>query len=805
MQSDDQPLRSALQAGERSYGHGTRLGGADFSYQVQSWRVDRAYTTDLPAAMRAFTGSSAAQLDLELTGAYGVAAPALYSPWAPRESGDAARPGQSVVQTTSLNTGRQLPVFRGTVRSRSADSGTDTVQITALDGAERLRGPAALPRPYAGFVAQRPIASATWCVDELLRQAGILTCPPVREGRDTGPITGNALTLVHASLHGGFAAAYGTPLTLPDQTQYTWSRAAAPYEMAVLPNKPGLTMAWAPRSRLVAPGGSILLEASVNTLKAAPGGRMLYLKAVLDRQGTDFGSVQMSFDATTGTVAAWSGTYGKSGGVSASWSFPQLVAQPGVWHLGAIVDTEWAVVGSVYDGSGEWVSNPVTVFPVLRGPDGVVLIGGGSQLGSSAADNQPDAELHRVEVVTDFATECVQVSQGYTADYHGDDFELDWTKGATLDDVTLPLYSIPAVSGSQWDVIGQIAAAALGTAEFDESGIFRWRNHTRFLAPPTHAQRTVTSVGDIASLTVAEEIDACRNYCVQPYQDWSQVSYQTATVLADPLVRAIASGQTYTVSYPFDEQEYDVLAPLVDDDTTPVTDGTTVLRFAATNAANAAPVKGRVETEIDRSNGSLTLTMRSWARSNAVYTVAKAGAGSINLVTRKPVNDPVVRQAVGLDPDPNKYSEHTYGRQQYTAQASDWVQDAAAAQSLADTLVRAGRYPVPLYSNVEVLYDPRLQLGDVIELVDYSGAYLDQLAWVVGNTVEAANDGTVKQTLTLRGASYNGGPASSSLAPESPADPALRRDRTYAQLGTRFAGYRDLTGVGGNYRDLWSR
>ncbi|WP_162948542.1 hypothetical protein, partial [Streptomyces europaeiscabiei] len=119
MQQADDATEAALAAGERTTTHTTRLGGKDVSAQVQSWQLERSYATDLPAAMRAFSGSSAAQLQVQLSGKDGVSAPELYAPWALRATGDIARPGQSVVHRGGVGA-TTLPAFRGTGRSRSA-------------------------------------------------------------------------------------------------------------------------------------------------------------------------------------------------------------------------------------------------------------------------------------------------------------------------------------------------------------------------------------------------------------------------------------------------------------------------------------------------------------------------------------------------------------------------------------------------------------------------------------------------------------------------------------------------------------
>ncbi|MGK5639711.1 hypothetical protein ACSNOK_15570 [Streptomyces sp. URMC 126] len=154
MRSGRPEIDRALAAGERAHTYKARLGGVSLGekdYQgttvggyVQSWAVERTYNTDLPTAMRAFGGGAAAQLDLDLSGSDEKSAPRTFSPWAPRWPGDMVRPGQSVTFFAGVD-GLDLPAFRGTVRARSAVSGTDTVKITALDGTERLRGRRSFP------------------------------------------------------------------------------------------------------------------------------------------------------------------------------------------------------------------------------------------------------------------------------------------------------------------------------------------------------------------------------------------------------------------------------------------------------------------------------------------------------------------------------------------------------------------------------------------------------------------------------------------------------------------------------------
>lgn len=141
-------------------------------------------------------------------------------------------------------------------------------------------------------------------------------------------------------------------------------------------------------------------------------------------------------------------------------------------------------------------------------------------------------------------------------------------------------------------------------------------------------------------------------------------------------------------------------------------------------------------------------------------------------------------------------SEKYYGRQEYTAESTDWVQNAAGAAALAQAMRAAGVLPVPVIGDVEVLYDPRIQLGDVVRVVDSSGATLDTLAWVVGIRTGATPDGGVQQTLTLRAIKPVPDPADFELAPDAPSDPAPVTYATYASVTSTFATLAALTASG---------
>ncbi|MFD9906376.1 hypothetical protein [Streptomyces sp. NPDC059063] len=750
MQPSDPALDAALAAPERRPAHATRLGGKELGPDVQSWKVERAYATDLPEAMRAFSGSASAQLEVQLGGHGGVPAPRLYSAWADRLTGDVARPGQSVVHAAGAG-GRTLPAFRGTIRSRSAASGGDTVTVQALDGAERLRGPASLPRPYQGYRLGRLVATATWCVDELLRQGGIHTCPPPR-APEADELGRAPFTLLYASLHGGLNSSYGQPEEVPRSTTYTWTRDGAPFEMALLPNEPGLLLSWMPRSRVVMPGSVFLMECWVNT--AAAKGPKVTLTAVFDRVGGQLGSVGAVFDTATGQVTMASGTVAGTS-ESKPVAFTALQTLKGRWHLGLLVETT--------------PSGPrPTVQARLTGPDGSYHESPAHQFTGQAAYQQL-SELRQIDLTTDMAVECVQVTDRVAesaAALPRETWEQRgaWVKGAVLDDAELPLYDVPKVSGSQWDVISEIARVSMSTAEFDERGVFRWRGPARFAKAPAQPALTVTTRRSIAALTVTEEIDACRNHCEQPYEDWTGIRFTTGEAVVDTEIREIWPSTPVQVSYAVAEEENDIGPPMVVDDADPRTGHQ--VRFGDDRAGGRS-VKGQVTVSSWREGPAYIVRFANHGR-NPVWTVTKDGKPSVRIVPIKPSAEPRKRSWARW----SKPSQQHYGKQQYVAPESPWVQNATTARALADTLLNAGRYPVPLLDEVEVLYDPRIQLGDVVRVVDTAGAELNTLAWVVGLRTTHTAGSVPQQTLTLRGTAYNGVPADAYLFPDGPIDPS---------------------------------
>ncbi|WP_406226390.1 hypothetical protein OH723_24240 [Streptomyces albidoflavus] len=733
---------AALASGQRIAAHITRLAGRDLSAQVSAWSLDRAYATDLPGAMRAFGGSSSAQLDLTIKGTGGVPAPALYGPWAPHATADIVRPSQSV--THAWGVGSALATFRGTVRSRSAESGTDEVRISALDGAERLRQPARIPRPEGGLRlgAQNPYntsrwaGSPIWVVDHLLRNAGIHTAPPPR-----------STALAYASLHGGAASSVGALDTMSGNWSQWFGSPWAPFEVAVhSTSSPGLSAAYHPETKVTTfLQTGTYLEIYANTL-GDYSQQEVTLGAVMMKPDGTLHYVHMRTDFLAGTVRVSSGpNESPDSNTAATWNWSPLLTK-GTWHVS--VHLGWSAGGApvmtpiftrIVDGG----TNSPTVFSAYT------FSASGAMTPSSSMTRVMFS--HRGLRAAAFQVSRMNSAPTTAATTHRTG---QWTKGATLDIPAFPVRATPSYSGSAWDVISELAKVTLSTAEFDHQGVFRWRNLSRWQTEPTTAQHTVTSTRELGSLTVTEEIDSCRNAVSVAWQNWQGVKVKTQNYVEELATGvAIAPGATITRTFFIDENWTDPVAP-----DTALGAGDSKIRFTTT-VTGAVPAWGSVEVGLRRDGGVVTLSMTN--RGSTCYYRA------VNLVCWAIDGE---GPATALATASHATSQARFGVQAYEHNPGGWIQDRDSALELANALRDAGAMPIPVLGSVEVLADQRIELGDVVRLVDSTGAALDTLAWVVGIRLSAEGP-AVRQVLTLRGAKSPGFPTDTGLTPDPPMAP----------------------------------
>ncbi|TWP47438.1 hypothetical protein FKR81_32525 [Lentzea tibetensis] len=724
MQQADPELIAALNEPERQNTTLTRLGGKDVTSQVTAWSLDRAYDTDLPTPMRAINGSASAELRITLSGTNAQTAAQLYSPYAPHNSADIARPRQSALHSWGV-ADDALPSFRGSVRDRVADSGAGTLALSALDGAERLRDAARLPA--AVTTGATPISSGVWIVDHLLRDAGIHTAPPPRPG-----------CILYASMHGGLTPDIGFYRDhISNFMDYRRDR--APWEIAPSAGFAPYTARWDPRTRTTVPGRPLLAEFWVDNTDLGSAGGSVKLTMFFQADGAT-NDVRFIVNFADDTVKLGTDNTNKT------LTLNRLFAR-GRWHCAVY----WVFQFNGVPRGFFFLSGPNAPDPFLV-----------EDLGNFPT--MPATQLNYIELVSGLPVEAVQVSALDNAPTDKTTFEPPWQRGAVLDDVGSQLLAIPPTQGSAWEVITSVARAEQATAEFDELGVFRWRSNRRFTAPGL-AIASVTSAREIASLRVSEAIDSVRNVIDVPYSTYT--AGPSSTRFTDTELQWIPPFGTLKLSYDYDTSEYDSPPPIVYVATPPA--NTSRVRFSfQSNGGNG--VHGAVESTTERDGDQMIITFRN-RTGNDLFLVTSTGTPSVSIASIKLASGSPQRFSLRRY---HQTSRDRYGSQVYQVPATPWLQSQSAAERVADYLLAVAAAPLPILGDVEILPDPRLQLGDLVLVVDTVGAALSTPAWIVGNKTSGDDTGRIRQVLTLRATTSPGPPVDAGLSPDPPLDPTAR-------------------------------
>ncbi|MEU8619944.1 hypothetical protein [Streptomyces sp. NPDC048623] len=544
-------------------------------------------------------------------------------------------------------------------------------------------------------------------------------------------------------MHGGAAANIGRLDWLNGIWSF-WNKSAAPFESAMDGTFTTADANYLPAAAVVnRPANGLWLEGWVGNAAGNPDKSQAFRYRLQYDIGGNSRFVSFEVNFLTGVLTASHGA-----------SSDPLQNQRVTWTTATAIGTANFHFGWWL----EWNSSGVpTVTPSITREDGTTWTGAGQSLATSPS---PPGELRAVHIVVDnICVEALQISQLPARPVTAAERTLTgtWTKGATLGVPGFPMLTFPKVSGDAWSVITDIARATLSTVELDRSGFVRWQDYTRWAETPTIPAVTVSSAREIAGLTVSDEIDACRNDISVRWHSWVGHTYELAGIEDKPAAAiAVPAGTTLVRSMPITEDRYDPTNPMISADLNGF--GNLIIR---TTASTTAPVvRGGAEFSIRRDGGTVYLTVRNRTTSTFYYHAC-------NLVAPKPAgNTPVTALAVERDAP----SQGAYGVQSYEHDGTPWVQYAEDAENLAGALLKASAVPSPQLQSVEILPDPRIDLGDVVRVVDTTGAALDTLAWVVGIRTEGSGT-SVRQTLTLRGAKNNGMPTDTGLTPDPPTRP----------------------------------
>lgn len=701
----------------------------DLSDQVESITITRTLVGEVPDAVRLVQGSSSAELTAKLTvgdrtdnAKHAAWWFSRFNPASPIAAYE--RLGRFVrcdVAFTTTAGQQSLSRFFGVLRSLPVRSGDRTATLTALDYRALLRAQVDLPMLVAASAdLVQPGLNATWLVDYVLRRNGFRMSPAPRTGVQLSatmhgsayPEVGSLVTAYSGTTTDPQPVSFGTRYATRGATPSVVT-AGGPYRL----HKPATLVYRLDRTGgdlTTNPGSRIRMEVIATRQNTTVGSRPT-LGKVRSEDGTRFVQVQAT---TAGLIEV---TMNRGDGVGV-WTSAVSVAQSPTTGTGAFGRSVIAV--TVEFTSAAAVSIGIQVDGVTTAPASVAF-----------TQATPGPPLTVAELSPYFDAESYQVSN----EAAGSAVSTIPT-GVTLDVSTNELTAVvPSPAQDSWQLLQELAAAEFATAGFVEGGTFDYRTPQRWTQPAAQTPvRTLTAASALLDVGYDDGIDQVRNIIRVPVAGVSIGNVGDAWTA--PEVYAIGTGTTLEVIASFD-------SPVVDLDTSIGTSGTIgQSRFAANRlpSGTGTVITGGITATVTPISAT---TAKITVRNNTGYALWLAdpqGQPSLILGGRKVVVDN--NSSVERRDEP---SITKFGEQPLALQSNQWRQSAAVADGMAGLLLAQLSQPQPVLTDVPIVGDPRLQLGDRVTLSDPDGLVLTADYWIVRNQEDISTNG-YRQTLALR-------------------------------------------------------
>jgi hypothetical protein len=713
----------------------------DYSAAVESINIDEQLTTDMPDGTRSITGYPSRSATVQL--AYGtVVDPAdnaktlgwLLNPQSvtsPLYRGNIWGALITIdlgVQLQGAATPEFVRKFTGTVDDYTVDAQAGTISLTCLDYRSKLRNVPQLPS-FVGAPESNwngtPGLTAVYPVDYLLRTNGIHTVP--------APHTGCVL---FASMQGSAWPQISGPEVFANDDQDT----------------PGTGLTTTGHFGQQVPPYPFVQADVLSPLDIGSAGGWFFQCWVRMDAGwqvevdLDSDASLSSFSALVFTAATADLNTGRlAGPVNKTVTMP---ANSTGWHLLAAQVT---LTGSTTATVKVWVDSTSATTNIT---------------GLAAADTGANAQANVAVVKANVRgpLEAIQISSELAAVP-----DTAFVPTAVLDASLNTLTAMPAVtSKDSWGVMQQIARAEAGVAGFDETGIFRTKN--RNTIKNQAVARTVNAMTSLKSL--AQQVSgATFANRVQVPVSALQVSAPT-WVWAAPDIIAVPAGGTVTRFVTTDNPVVDV--PLHDSGVCPAgtsPDGNTYYRASNAPDGNGLNITyGVAITTVQLSPTTLKVSITN-SRGGTIYLCTPLGAGfpvspsgetaPFLLIGGKFVT-PVVTAGDDSTSGGQILADAQYppeseggaassaiGEVSVAFSVNEWQQDVDQAQALAeDTLIDLSVLR-PLYRNVSIVADPRVQLADRVTVLDPDTSGVNADAMLIGSHI-SVGPADWNQTVDLR-------------------------------------------------------
>lgn len=776
-------------------------GTDDLSGYVTDIEIDRSIQSDLPDGTRIVAGYESAQATINLMGektdadhhgAWVFSATNTDSTYYGKKRVQAPTQVQIGFDTTSGP--ETLTRFAGSIREFDVDAGERTAQIQALDDRLSLHSLVTIPMVANGYIPSatqdsslsadplgvRPGLDGQWPMDYTLRQAGFYASPAPRTS-----------CVLSATMHGSAAPEVGDlsfayfanqfldssgTLVDPDGDRLTFDQGnfAEALQPRSLGFSGGAVCRWTTSDMVpLIRSSAFIVECWVDTTaptNATRGGTLVSGAPMFSIQTTTTDSILVGVDGSRRPYlqCAVEGAVDYASAISAGWHYLKWTVS--INSAGTGISAVVAVDGnSTYDTLSATRSS---ALPSTRtGVTTKVTLAGRFPSTSTKEDYGCAIGIEALQVTNE--------SSGPS--------NYSFTPSASLEASKNPISVVPySETGTDaWTLIQDIATAEFGVALFDETGTFKFWNRDHFgvgqsvdydagtvtVNGVTSPIPQVTSRKAIKALATSETVDSIRNHILVHYNPYSISAADWVWQASDKI--RIGTRATKTITATLDNPAVGIVKEFVWIDHGSSTGGFSGYRACRRITGLGEPVDNLVfSVSVTAQTATITITNPNpyWCylvspqadSSGAPYSDSVVGEPRLWLRGMAVVDtSDDTSTTTGSTGAAAEYvddaSKDAYGDQVYEADSGGWVQTEESASACAKAMLKVLKRPNPVLQNVTVVGDPRLQLGDRIELVDETGSALSEHAWIVGITETFSSGSYYEQSLTLRFANAIGG------------------------------------------------
>lgn len=695
---------------------------SDLSADVEAVELTRDLSTDLPQEAKLFAGAAAAEATVTLAHFDPAGDGSKHGAWyySPLNSASPLfaydRKGAPAILEfgfVGANGAEYVTVLTGRVRSLQVTSGGRQAVMRISDGAEDMRRQVTMPMVIAdgdltGTLAiKRPGLNTTYMADWVARACGYYASPPMRSNcvlsvTHHGSGYPERGSVQHHQGANGSKLAYSPTPDFP--TAAKWVQAVntdgtSGQEITYVLSLAGGTSSTNNGGEFLWEGWRKFNSTAVDQpffIAYVTGVSRPYISAFWQTSTSRF---TVTCDRGGAETAKSTGTSGPSVSPGTGWHY--WAVQVGFTSTG--IDVTFR-----FDGT---TTGPITVATAsITGQSNLNTFGLARGKVGAFSDGWFDGLSEADQVTTESTTSTWNNAFTPTAEIHA---------SSNIDN---RLVATPPATEEGWTLLQQIAESEFATAGFDELGkLFYWPRDRWTQAPYTTSQRTLTSSTALKELESVEATDQVRNRIL--------IRAQIPEVLDSSTVWKLGSRWKIPASSTF-TRVIQLSEPVANVDTSFTNSATpgssrwlagTMLNGQGTNITNltvsADPLApDRVQITIVNPN-AFVVYMAADENASATYSGKPYLWLDAQLVKfdQEGSSSNQVVEAI------NSASVTRFGEQLLELEDNIFRQDNDDLQVLADDLLADLADPGPAMTDVPIVGDPRLQLGDRVTIVDPEG------------------------------------------------------------------------------------